>query len=365
MSRRPPAPSTPKPSNTKSAPSTPNVPSTPHTASSASSVPESPLSTTSLESAFRSIAQSVAASVVQALVVPLRQEIESQIHAIIEDSTKDVHHKIAAALGQIQPIHIPINLFAQPQVQASGVLPVPVPVPVPTPAPVAAAPSMTAPPPVKPPMMEPEVYLEIEPDIESDIEPDIQPDVDIEPDIQNDIEIESEATLDVEPCTPATAVVPVLGTVAPESASTPPLESVLDRLMAEREAEMSTPPFLKKDPQRTPKKTTKNFTATIVGLKPGQSNMIKNEFKFARLSFVSADARNSTQLVALSKSNDAVVFMTDFVRHAIVECVRSVHGNWVYVSGGMSSLRDKLKELYQKHQQEHNPELNFNPSAAQ
>ncbi len=51
--------------------------------------------------------------------------------------------------------------------------------------------------------------------------------------------------------------------------------------------------------------------------------MIKNDFKYAKLSFVRADARNSSQLVALSKSHNPVIFMTDFVRHASVESVRS------------------------------------------
>ena len=48
-----------------------------------------------------------------------------------------------------------------------------------------------------------------------------------------------------------------------------------------------------------------------------------------------------------SKSHNPVVFMTDFVRHASVESVRSANGNWVYVTGGMNTLREKLHELYQ------------------
>lgn len=46
--------------------------------------------------------------------------------------------------------------------------------------------------------------------------------------------------------------------------------------------------------------------------------MIKNDFKYAKLSFVRADARSNSQLVALSKSHNPVIFMTDFVRHASV-----------------------------------------------
>ncbi len=83
--------------------------------------------------------------------------------------------------------------------------------------------------------------------------------------------------------------------------------------------------------------------------------MIKNDFKFAKLSFVSADARNSSQLVALSKSHNPVVLMTDFIRHASVESVRSANGHWVYVTGGMNTLREKLHELYQQHQSSVSP----------
>jgi hypothetical protein len=69
-------------------------------------------------------------------------------------------------------------------------------------------------------------------------------------------------------------------------------------------------PTLKRDKKRTPEENRKNFAATIVGLLPGQAHIIKNDFKFAKLSFVHADARNSGQLVALSKSHNPVVFMT-------------------------------------------------------
>ena len=87
---------------------------------------------------------------------------------------------------------------------------------------------------------------------------------------------------------------------------------------------------------------------------PGQAHLIKNDFKFAKLSFVSSDARNNSQLVSLSKSKNAVIFMTDFIRHAAVDSVRAANGNWVYVTGGLSSLREKLQELYQQHQTQAN-----------
>ena len=59
-----------------------------------------------LQTAFQGIAQSVAASIVAALEQPLRQEIESRVNSIIADATRDIHQKIAAAIGHIQPISL-------------------------------------------------------------------------------------------------------------------------------------------------------------------------------------------------------------------------------------------------------------------
>ena len=254
-----------------------------------------------LQTAFQSIAKSVATSIVDALVQPLQQEIESKVNAIIAEATKDIHNKIAAAIGHIQPIQIPISLLAQPVVLPLGVpvqpgpeavaAPMPAPCPPAQPVPVAAAAKVLTP--------APYAALEPEPEPEPEAEPEL-----------------SRAA------------------------------------MARAKLSNSTQPTLKRDKQRTPKKSGKNFAATIVGLLPGQAHMIKNDFKFAKLSFVPADARNSSQLVALSKSHNPVVFMTDFVRHASVESVRSANGNWVYVTGGMNTLREKLHELYQLHQEQ-------------
>lgn len=239
-----------------------------------------------LQTACQSIAQSVASSIVDALTEPLRQQIEAKINAMIAEATKDVHSKIAAALAQIQPIQIPINLLAQPIVQPfSSAAPPPSPAPVPAPP-------------------------------------------------------EAQVTQTPSPSTPEAAAAEPVAAPRPVDIQDP---------------QDTSDTVLTRDPRRTPKKSEKTFTATIVGLMPGQAHMIKNDFKFAKLAFVTANARNSTQLVALSKSNNPVLFMTDFIRHASVESVRAVHGNWVYVSGGMSSLREKLRELYTQHQNNASP----------
>ena len=254
-----------------------------------------------LQTAFQSIAKSVATSIVDALVQPLQQEIESKVNAIIAEATKDIHNKIAAAIGQIQPIQIPISLLAQPVV-----LPFSVPV---QPGPEAVAAPMPAPCPPAQPVPVAAAAKVLTPAPYAALEPEPEPEPEAEPELSR-------------------------------------------AAMARAKLSNSTQPTLKRDKQRTPKKSGKNFAATIVGLLPGQAHMIKNDFKFAKLSFVPADARNSSQLVALSKSHNPVVFMTDFVRHASVESVRSANGNWVYVTGGMNTLREKLHELYQLHQEQ-------------
>ncbi|UHJ64155.1 hypothetical protein [Melaminivora jejuensis] len=239
-----------------------------------------------LQTAFQGIAQSVAASIVAALEQPLRQEIESRVNSIIADATRDIHQKIAAAIGHIQPIQIPINLLAQPLVQ-----------PLQPAAP--AQPATTAAP------------------------------------------------------TPAPAPISVPVAAKPQSqppAAAKPEQSVEFPPVAEESEKYSddAPIELKRDRKRTPQKSGKNVSATIVGLLPGQAHLIKNEFKHIKLSFVSADAGNSKQLRSLSKSNNPVIFMTDFIRHASVESVRAANGSWIYATGGLSSLREKLRELHQE-----------------
>ena len=84
---------------------------------------------------------------------------------------------------------------------------------------------------------------------------------------------------------------------------------------------------------------------TIVGLKPGQAHMIKNEFKFAKISFIPASARNNKQLLDLGKGQNPIIFMTDFVRHASIDAAKNINSNWHYLSGGMTALREKIQTL--------------------
>lgn len=261
--------------------------------------PTTPSSPVTAHPAFAGAIEAIAASIVDALAEPLRAEIEAKIQQLVADAAQDIHARIVTAVGQIQPINIPINLLAQPVVQMA-VPPVaqqPAVVPVVASSPVAMVREVE----VSTPAELPELAV-VEPVVMASSEP---------------VAVPTPVPIPAEGATVFTT---------PESAL-----PVLDAA--------------KKRPK------SKNMGVTVVGLLPGQAHMIKNEFRFLKLTFVQADARNSNQLTALSKGDNTVIFMTDFIRHASVEAVRAVHGNWVYVTGGMTSLRDKLRELHQAHQQ--------------
>lgn len=257
--------------------------------------PTTPSSPVTAHPAFAGAIEAIAASIVDALAEPLRAEIEAKIQQLVADAAQDIHARIVTAVGQIQPINIPINLLAQPVVQMA----------VP---PVAQQPAVASPP----------VAMVREAEVSTPAEP------------------------------PELAVVEPVVMASPEPVAVPtpvPIPAEGATVFTTPESALPVLDAAKKRPK------SKNMGVTVVGLLPGQAHMIKNEFRFIKLTFVQADARNSNQLTALSKGDNTVIFMTDFIRHASVEAVRAVHGNWVYVTGGMTSLRDKLRELHQAHQQ--------------
>ena len=222
--------------------------------------------------------QAITEVIIKALEAPLRAQVEACIQAIVAEATQDIHARIAAAVGQIQPINIPINLFTQPVLA-------PIASPLPQAVPVVQAAAL-----VPPPESEPE------PEPESAPAPMVQ----------------------IAPLKPSPA----------HLRAPAPLSSALAK---------------------------KALNITVVGLKPGQAHMIKSEFKFIKLRFITSDAGAGKQLKSLAKTNDYVVQMTDFIRHAVGESVKSVSGNWIYISGGMTKLRDKLEELNSAHKSQTSP----------
>ncbi|MEN9843491.1 MAG: hypothetical protein RLZZ612_1320 [Pseudomonadota bacterium] len=276
-----------------------------------------PLAQTGIDLQLQAAISSVAAHFVAALEVPLRAHIEASVQALVQEATKDIHTRIAAAIGQIPAIHIPLQLVPQPVLSPTS----PMPDAAPAPTPVSSASTAMSQPvaaPTPTAALSPALPIELnqqlihsEPAIEKLIqEPSQEP---IEKPIENCTEI---LPAHVTPPPPA----PTKKATATHSANSP-----------------------------SPEEKKKPLSITVVGLLPGQAHMIKNEYKFIRLHFVTSDGGHGKKLTALAKSNDYVVQMIDFIRHAVGDTVRSVNDNWIYVSGGMTKLREKLTELHQRH----------------
>ena len=231
--------------------------------------------------------QGIADVIFKALEAPLRAQVEACVQAIVHEATRDIHARIVAEIGRIQPINIPINLFAQTAPAAP-------PAPITPPAPV-------------PPLVMPTSEVEDEPIEETEEVEEIE-------EIEEVVEVVEEIYDDEKP--PAAEKIRPLAEVKPSAA-----------------------------PQR------KNLSVTIVGLKPGQAHMIKSEFRLLKLHFIPSDAGAGPQLKSLAKTNDYVVQMTDFIRHSVTDSVKAANsnGNWIYVSGGMTTLREKLQELTKGH----------------
>lgn len=86
---------------------------------------------------------------------------------------------------------------------------------------------------------------------------------------------------------------------------------------------------------------------TIVGLLDKQAGMLHQEYrKEFKLQFVASDHYSGPRLKGLAASSEAVIVMTDFVKHAVDEIVLSVGGNLIRCPGGMTHLREKLDSLY-------------------
>lgn len=243
--------------------------------------------------------QGIADVIFKALEAPLRAQVEACVQAIVHEATRDIHARIVAEIGRIQPINIPINLFAQTAPAAPITPPAP---PVP-PAPVVSTP-----------------LYEIEDEVDEVEE------AEMEEDEEEDAE-EDHADAEVEVVEAAAEIYDV---TAPAPVATPAPIAV----------KPATPP-------------RKNLSVTIVGLKPGQAHMIKSEFRLLKLHFIPSDAGAGPQLKSLAKTNDYVVQMTDFIRHSVTDSVKAANsnGNWIYVSGGMTTLREKLQELSRGHLQ--------------
>lgn len=244
----------------------------------------------------------IADVIFKALEAPLRAQVEACVQAIVQEATRDIHARIAAEIGRIQPINIPINLFAQTAQSVQPVQPVhrePIPV-------------------VVKEEEEEEKEEELDEVSEEVFDENIETETETEEEIEEEIQEVAELIELVE-------LVEVEELEKKKPASPPQVKSIV-----------SAPPALKK-----------SLNITIVGLKPGQAHMIKSEFKFIKLRFIPSDAGRGSKLKDLAKTNDYVVQMTDFLSHSVTDTIKAANsnGNWVYISGGMTKLREKLLEL--------------------
>jgi hypothetical protein len=246
-----------------------------------------------LEKAFAEITRVV----VGVLEERLRAEIDSRIQAVTNEAAQTIHARIAMAMGQIQPVAIPINLLVQPSMPWKEVAQMPAVLPV-------------------------------------------HSSVDVQPVHVSVKETSLASNAPEAPVIQAQPVPPVASPVEVDLASKHMPTEALPGVSVLVPASVSPVAVVAKK---------KGLKITVVGLKPGQAHMIKSEFKFIQLSFVQANSGNSSQLTALSKSNDRVIFMTDFISHKSVDVVRAAHGAFLYISGGMTVLREKLQELMREY----------------
>ena len=263
-----------------------------------------------IESAFASITQAV----VGILEARLRAEIESRIQEVTNEAARTIHARIAMAMGQIQPVAIPINLLVQPSTLLQN------------PAPVSHPPVVDAGP-ASPPHLPVSVSAE--------------PPAPTAPEVMS--VITEQKTQD--PPVPLEVVSAPTAQTRPNEAETVPEPASEDSLVRESRPASSGADIAAAVP--SPKKS--RLKITVVGLKPGQAHMIKNDFKLIQLNFVASNSGNSSQLTALSKSNDRVIFMTDFISHKSVDVVRAANGRFIYLAGGMTALREKLHGLNREH----------------
>lgn len=80
---------------------------------------------------------------------------------------------------------------------------------------------------------------------------------------------------------------------------------------------------------------------TVIGLKPDQERLIEREFVHHEFSFISSTSGKKTLSVP---NTDSVLLMTKFCSHSQQDAVRE-HPGLTFVNGGLSSLRELLRNL--------------------
>lgn len=86
---------------------------------------------------------------------------------------------------------------------------------------------------------------------------------------------------------------------------------------------------------------------TVVGLLPGQVDMIRREFgQELHLSFVNSDKTEADRLRKLCQNSSHVISMCAFMSHSTENVIKTTRAHHTRISGGMSSLRERLTAIY-------------------
>jgi predicted Zn-ribbon and HTH transcriptional regulator len=97
----------------------------------------------------------------------------------------------------------------------------------------------------------------------------------------------------------------------------------------------------------TQEKTSSAPRVTVVGLLPGQVDMIRREFgQELHLSFVNSDKTEADRLRKLCQNSSHVISMCAFMSHSTESVIKTTRAHHTRISGGMSSLRERLTAIY-------------------
>ncbi len=96
----------------------------------------------------------------------------------------------------------------------------------------------------------------------------------------------------------------------------------------------------------------KRLRVGIVSLLPAQKAAIEHEFaKVFDLRIVnSEDQRDGSRLESMVGSCDVILALTRFITHSTEASVRNTGTELIRINGGMTQLRDKLADLYVRHE---------------
>lgn len=131
------------------------------------------------------------------------------------------------------------------------------------------------------------------------------------------------------------------------------LQQALDALPAQviamtgGKAEKLSAPALAPAPAPAPR--VRKPRVTVVGLLPGQVEMISREYAGQlEMHFVGNEHSSVKRLEGLCRSSQHVLTMTGFISHSTEALIKASGGQLQRVSGGMTSLRGALHEIVEE-----------------